>query len=169
MTIPRPAFKIWIETDNGYVFGPGVYALLLKIKEKGTLKDAASSLEMSYRYAWGLIKKAEEKLEMPLIEAHKGGRFGGGSTKITELGYQFIEDFKILREKLSELLLENGNQTGNEISVIITFIEKHSNYLELRLTSETNLVSEVQLLTNEFTNGLQIGDKLELRLKKDYS
>jgi molybdate transport repressor ModE-like protein len=167
MTIPRPAFKIWIETDNGYVFGPGVYALLLQIKEKGTLKDAASSLEMSYRYAWGLVKKAEEKLEMPLIETQKGGRYGGGSTKITELGYQFIEDFKILREKLYELLLEKENQTGNEISAKITFIENHSNYLELRLTSENNLVSSLKLLKNEFTNELQIGEKLELRLKKD--
>jgi molybdate transport repressor ModE-like protein len=167
MTIPRPAFKIWIETDNGYVFGPGVYALLLQIKEKGTLKDAASSLEMSYRYAWGLVKKAEEKLEMPLIETQKGGRYGGGSTKITELGYQFIEDFKILREKLYELLLEKENQTGNETSARITFIENHSNYLELRLTSENNLVSSLKLLKNEFTNELQIGEKLELRLKKD--
>ena len=60
MTKFRHAFKIWLETDDGYVFGPGVYALLLKVKEKGTLKEAASSLEMSYRYAWGLIKKAEK-------------------------------------------------------------------------------------------------------------
>ena len=94
MSEPRPASKIWLETDEGYVFGPGVYNLLKAIKEKGTLKEASQSLDMSYRYAWGLIKKAEEKLEAPLIEATKGGRRGGGSSKITELGEHYIMDFE---------------------------------------------------------------------------
>jgi len=94
MSEPRPASKIWLETSEGYVFGPGVYNLLKAIKEKGTLKEASQSLNMSYRYAWGLIKKAEEKLEAPLIEATKGGRQGGGSSKITQLGEHYIEDFE---------------------------------------------------------------------------
>ena len=62
MSKPRPAFKLWMETDEGYVFGPGVYHLLKAIKKTGTLKAASQELGMSYRYAWGLIKKAEAKL-----------------------------------------------------------------------------------------------------------
>ncbi len=99
----RPAYKLWLETDEGHVFGPGVYSLLRKIQEKGTLKEAAASLGMSYRYAWGLIKKAEEKLGEPLISATKGGRHGGGSTEITELGRRYVRDFERFRRMLDEV------------------------------------------------------------------
>ena len=94
----RPASKIWIETDEGYVFGPGVYNLLKAIREKGTLKEASQQLGMSYRYAWGLIKKAEEKLGAQLIEAKKGGRQGGGSSRITKLGEHYIKDFETIQK-----------------------------------------------------------------------
>lgn len=99
----RPAYKLWLETNEGHVFGPGVYSLLKKIDEKGTLKEAAASLGMSYRYAWGLIKKAEEKLGESLISATKGGRHGGGSTEITELGRQYIRDFEKFRRMLDDV------------------------------------------------------------------
>jgi molybdate transport system regulatory protein len=97
---PHPAFKVWMETDDGYVFGPGVYSLLKRIREVGTLKEAATELGMSYRYAWGLIKKAEEKLGEPLLTAHKGGRSGGGGAELTERGKQFLVEFQKLREKI---------------------------------------------------------------------
>lgn len=99
---PHPAFKVWLETDDGYVFGPGVYSLLKKVTETGTLKEAASDLGMSYRYAWGLVRKAEEKLGEPLIIAHKGGRSGGGGATLTERGKQFIEEFQQLREQMAQ-------------------------------------------------------------------
>jgi molybdate transport system regulatory protein len=98
MSEPRPASKIWLETDEGHVFGPGVYNLLKAIKELGTLKEASKSLGMSYRYAWGLIRDAEEKLGEPLIEASKGGKHGGGSSKITDLGEHFLLDFEKIQE-----------------------------------------------------------------------
>jgi molybdate transport system regulatory protein len=97
---PHPAFKVWMETDEGYVFGPGVYSLLKKITEVGTLKEAAAELGMSYRYAWGLIKKAEDKLGESLLTAHKGGRSGGGGAELTERGKQFLVEFQKLREQM---------------------------------------------------------------------
>ncbi len=100
---PRPAFKVWMETDDGYVFGPGVYSLLKKVEETGTIKESASSLGMSYRYAWGLVRKAEEKLKEPLIFAHKGGRSGGGGAELTNRGKQFIADFQLLREQIKRV------------------------------------------------------------------
>lgn len=72
MTTLSPAYKLWMETNGEYVFGPGVFGILVGINKTGTLKEAASGLSMSYRYAWGLIKKAEEALGEPLIHARKG-------------------------------------------------------------------------------------------------
>ena len=102
MNDPKPAFKLWLETEDGYVFGPGVYNLLIAIDRTGTLKEASQQLGMSYRYAWGLIKKAEEKLGESLIDASKGGRLGGGSATITETGARYIKDFERIQEQWNE-------------------------------------------------------------------
>ena len=100
---PRPAFKVWLETDEGFVFGPGVDRLLRKVEETGTLKEAAESLGMSYRFAWGLVRKAEEKIGQPLIIAHKGGRAGGGGAELTEVGHQFLDEFSKIEAIVSQL------------------------------------------------------------------
>jgi molybdate transport system regulatory protein len=91
-----------METEDGYVFGPGVYSLLKKVMEVGTLKEASTELEMSYRYAWGLIRKAEEKLGEPLLSAHKGGKSGGGGAELTERGKKFLLEFESLREQMRQ-------------------------------------------------------------------
>ena len=107
-TKPRPAFKVWLETDEGYVFGPGVYSILRKVDETGTLKEAAVSLGMSYRFAWGLIRKAEERIGQSLVTSHKGGRSGGGGIDLTEVGRQFLEEFSHIELILNELLVIGG-------------------------------------------------------------
>ena len=109
MNDPKPAFKLWLETEDGYVFGPGVYNLLIAIEKTGTLKEASQQLGMSYRYAWGLIKKAEEKLGEPLIDASKGGKLGGGSSTITETGARYIKDFERIQDQWKEFL---GSQSA---------------------------------------------------------
>jgi molybdate transport repressor ModE-like protein len=89
-----------METEDGYVFGPGVYSLLKKVMDFGTLKEASTELGMSYRYAWGLIRKAEEKLGEPLLSAHKGGKSGGGGAELTTRGKMFLKEFENLREQM---------------------------------------------------------------------
>jgi molybdate transport repressor ModE-like protein len=109
MSKPHPAFKFWLETEDGYVFGPGVYSLLQRIEEKGNLKDAAESLGMSYRFAWGHIRKAEERLGASLITAHKGGKDGGGGAEVTELGRRYVAEFEALRVRIQALSGENSH------------------------------------------------------------
>ncbi|MGD0803178.1 MAG: LysR family transcriptional regulator [Candidatus Bathyarchaeia archaeon] len=127
---PHPEFKVWIETDDGYVFGPGVYSLLKRVNEVGTLKEAAIQLGMSYRYAWGLIRKAEEKLGEPLLLAHKGGRSGGGGAELTERGKHFLIEFQRLRdqmtraseadpEKLISGVVKDINVSDGEVDVVL--------------------------------------------------
>ena len=101
----RPSFKLWLETDEGMVFGPGLYRLLRKVSEVGTLKASAEGLGMSYRFAWGLIHKAEDKIGQPLVTSHKGGRSGGGGVELTEVGRQFLEEFSHVELILNELLV----------------------------------------------------------------
>ena len=152
MSEPRPASKIWLETDEGYVFGPGVYNLLKAIKEKGTLKEASQSLDMSYRYAWGLIKKAETKLGAHLIEASKGGRQGGGSSTITELGEQFIKDF----EKIQQAWQDFRQQYYSNSMVSASVIDVEGE-LALQVDEPIYLVDE---------SGLVLGEKVQLKFMR---
>jgi molybdate transport repressor ModE-like protein len=123
---PHPAFKVWMETDDGYVFGPGVYSLLKRIGEVGTLKEAAAELGMSYRYAWGLIKKAEEKLGEPLLTAHKGGRSGGGGAELTGRGKQFLVEFQKLREQIIRVTQTIPQQLINGVVKEIKLYPDHA-------------------------------------------
>jgi molybdate transport repressor ModE-like protein len=138
MSKPRPAFKLWMETDEGYVFGPGVYRLLKTIKTTGTLKGASQELGMSYRYAWGLIKKAEAKLGESLIDASKGGRLGGGSSVITILGEGFIKDFERIQDQWLEF---RSNHVQSEEGKVIAVRELDDGY-EILIHAEDSFVKE---------------------------
>jgi len=46
---------------------------------------------MSYRFAWDMIKKVEQKLGDLLIIVHKGGSFGGGGAKLSEIGKKIVK------------------------------------------------------------------------------
>ncbi len=146
MSVTRPASKIWLETDEGYVFGPGVYSLLKAIKEKGTLKEASQTLDMSYRYAWGLVRKAENKLGAPLIEASKGGRKGGGSSHITELGEHFIADFENIQEAWREF-----RDHYSKSVIISATVASTENELVLKIDEELDLPYDT-----EYSKGDQV-------------
>jgi molybdate transport repressor ModE-like protein len=150
MNETRPASKIWLETDEGYVFGPGVYSLLVVIKEKGTLKEASQQLDMSYRYAWGLIKKAENKLGAPLIKATKGGRQGGGSSQITKLGESYIKDFEKIQKTWKAFKNQYDNSVETEARVLST--EKQ---IVLRIDNDIRLPKK---------NNIHIGDRVIVKV-----
>ncbi len=61
-------FKLWFERDGEYIFGPGACAILQAIHKEGTITEGAQVLGMSYRYAWGVIKKIEKKLGILIDE-----------------------------------------------------------------------------------------------------
>ena len=60
-------FKFFVVKDEEYVLGPGKIELLRLVGEHGSLRKAAQEMGMSYRWAWGRIKKAEEVIGVPLL------------------------------------------------------------------------------------------------------
>lgn len=90
----KPNYKLWLEQDGQYVFGLGAYNILKSIHETGTITEGAKALSMSYRYAWGVIKKIEIILGVKLLETYKGGNVGGGGARVTEHGLKLMEMFE---------------------------------------------------------------------------
>lgn len=105
----KPNYKLWFETDGEYIFGPGACAILTAVLEEGTLTKGAERLGMSYRYAWGVIRKIEKKLGTRLIETYKGGKVGGGGARVTEQGLKFIKAYSELREAFEDVLNKTGS------------------------------------------------------------
>jgi len=99
----EPHFKLWLETEDGYVFGQGSFELLHGIEEKGNLKAAAEELHMSYRYAWGVIKKIGDTLGQPIVIAHRGGKVGGGGAELTETGKKLLETYLKFKSDLTQI------------------------------------------------------------------
>jgi molybdate transport system regulatory protein len=73
---PVVRLRLWLETEDGMFFGTGRGMLLEAVDRFGSLKKAAEHLGMSYRAAWGKIKKTEKVLGVMLIE-QAGSRKSG--------------------------------------------------------------------------------------------
>ncbi len=79
------------EDRDGFALGMGRVELLKNIDELGSLRKSAEHLGISYRSAWGKIKRAEEYLGIQLVEKH-GSRRGG--SKLTEEGKKLVIAFE---------------------------------------------------------------------------
>jgi molybdate transport repressor ModE-like protein len=99
-----PDYKLWLERDGEYIFGPGAYAILKSVHEEGTITQGAKKLQMSYRYAWGVIKKIEKKLGITLVETFKGGTEGGGGARVTEDGLKLMKMYASINDAFNDVL-----------------------------------------------------------------
>ena len=87
---PVVRLRLWLETEDGMFFGAGRGMLLEAVDRFGSLKKAAEHLGMSYRAAWGKIRKTEKVLGVQLIE-QAGSRKGGHT--LTPGGRLLMEKF----------------------------------------------------------------------------
>ena len=92
--------KVWLSSDTAEgVFGDGKWRLLKAVEKHGSLSAAAESLGISYRKAWGDIRKMEECLGARLAVRMRGGD-RGGRTHLTDCGRQWIAGYERFRADL---------------------------------------------------------------------
>jgi len=106
----KARFKLWLSTkDVEGVFGDGKWRLLKSIDAKGSLQAASRKLSISYRKAWGDLKKAENALDVALVEKHRGGSMGG-RTGLTTEGKKWVEAYAKFRSDI-EKAVEKAYET----------------------------------------------------------
>jgi molybdate transport system regulatory protein len=92
----RVYLKLWLQRENKILLGFGRAQLLKKIGELGSLKKAAESLGMSYRAAWGRIKRTEEAMGFALLDAvgakREGFRLSPEGNEAVEAFFAWYED-----------------------------------------------------------------------------
>ena len=84
--------------------------LLAAIQEGGAIAQAARSVGLSYRHAWGQVKRAEQLFGYSLVDAGRGR----GST-LTPLGEKLIWADKRITARLSPLLSSLASELENEL------------------------------------------------------
>lgn len=95
-----PKFKLWLSSAEAEgVFGDGKWRLLAAIERQGSLKAASQTLGISYRKAWGDLRKAEDCLGITFIEKHRGGS-GGGESNLTAAGKKWLAAYSIFRAEI---------------------------------------------------------------------
>lgn len=95
---------LWIESDKGMIFGLGRAQLIDNIGKCGSLHSAAKQMGISYRAAWGRIKKTEDVLGYKIIQKTPGGY------QLTDLGNELNDKFKIWFNRVEEYALKEANE-----------------------------------------------------------
>lgn len=93
---------LWIESDKGMILGPGRSKLIENIEKYGSLQNAAKKMGISYRAAWGRIKKTEEVLGYKLLEKTPGGY------KLSDLGRDLHDKYIIWYKRIENFALKES-------------------------------------------------------------
>ena len=97
-------YGVWLTNlESGGRLDDKLVRLLSGIRENGSLRSAADSLGLSYRKAWGDIRKAERFIGFALVEKIRGGK-DGGLSRLTEDGTELVEAFSHLHKEFDDAI-----------------------------------------------------------------
>ncbi|WEU40796.1 MAG: molybdenum-dependent transcriptional regulator [Candidatus Odinarchaeum yellowstonii] len=164
-------FKLWLEKNDEPVIGKGGIKLLEEINKTGSLQSAIKKLGVSYRYAWGYLKKIEEAVGEPLIKSYKGGFKGGGRTELTAKGLEIIrlfnrfETFLVTALQNTTLWEAYGLKTEeiNSMRGIVEEVKVGGEVAELTV-NVTDGIEVVSIITAESIRALDLKDNDEVKV-----
>jgi len=107
--------KFWIENNGEVVLGGGKTALLLAVDRLGSIQRAADEFGMSYRHAWGAIKKIEQRAGFKMLDTRLGGKDGGA--QLTLKGKEFIGKVDSLLKDLQAIVEKRFKQKAPGILI----------------------------------------------------
>jgi molybdate transport system regulatory protein len=108
-------YKIWLSsiTGDGLLEG-STWELLRAIKREDSISKASKITGISYRKAWGDLKRAEELLGYTIVTKKRGG-LDGGCTTLTEKALKLLEAYTALQAKLDDTVEKAFEEFKNNI------------------------------------------------------
>jgi molybdate transport system regulatory protein len=97
----KPVFKFWIEYGGKPALGEGGAKILEAIDTQKSISKAAEELGMSYRYVWNYLDRVEKVIGEPVVERHRGGKSGGGSTSLNDTGKHLLAEYRRMKKRIS--------------------------------------------------------------------
>jgi molybdate transport system regulatory protein len=108
--------KFWIENKGEVVLGGGKAALLQAVDRLGSIQQAADEFGMSYRHAWGVIKRIEKRAGFKIIDTKLGGKEGGGA-QLTTRGKIFVDRVDSLLSDLHRMVEKRFKRNSKKYSL----------------------------------------------------
>jgi molybdate transport system regulatory protein len=107
-------YKLWLSSVTGEgIIEEDRYTLLKLLNERGSLKAASEELGISYRKAWGDLKKAEGLLGYDLIIRRRGGK-SGGESHLTEKAKKLLEAYDVLHTRMDDAVEQAYEEFKNK-------------------------------------------------------
>ncbi len=102
--------SVWLHKDGETIFCQGRALLLEGIKEHGSLRQAAKSLGMSYRAAWGKLKTTQDLLGIDLVvlTGSRPRRY-----ELTARGEEILAGFNAWRKRVQEYAAREAGELAD--------------------------------------------------------
>jgi molybdate transport system regulatory protein len=169
----KPVPHLTFQSDRQTVLDETDALLLRRISEKGSLTDAARMVGISYRNAWGRIKRLESNCGVRILDTKVGGATGG-SAMLTPQGLALFKEFRHMRKYLFNAMDDSesaGNvryklSARNIVGSTVVSVQRGDITSLIRMTSPApiNLTS---IISNEAVDdlGLREGDRVQAIIK----
>lgn len=89
------------------------FMLLKLIDERGSISSASHDSGIPYRSALAYIRRLEEILGTRIVKTRRGGRGGGGGSRLTETGKKIVREYIKLKKGLER------HSASNEIRGVV--------------------------------------------------
>ena len=169
----RPVPHLAFQSDRQTVLDETDALLLRRISERGSLTDAARMVGISYRNAWGRIKKLESNYGFRILDTKVGGA-RGGSARLTPRGMELFKEFRHMRKYLFNAM-EDSESAGNVryklsarniFPVKVVSIERGDITSSIKMASDSP-VDLTSIISNEAVDDLDLreGDSVQTIIK----
>ena len=88
----KARLRIRVDFEDGTILSPGKVRLLEMLEQSGSIKGAASAIEMDLDIAQLVVKQLERLFGGPLVAPQDGA--DGRRVRLTELGRQVLERYR---------------------------------------------------------------------------
>ncbi len=99
-----------LDRGEGGTLPPRLIELLLQIDECGTLRGACQRMDLSYRYAWGLLRDGSRAFGMPLVHSRRGR-----GAKLSALGERLVWADRRIAARLTPVFDSLASELESEI------------------------------------------------------
>jgi len=169
----KPVPHLSFQSDKGLVLDELDARLMRRIYETGSLAEAARVNGISYRNAWGRIRKLESVYGKRILDTKVGGASGGGA-ELTPEGLRLFREFRHIRKYLFNALGDTesaGNvryklSARNMLRAKVVGIERGDITSLIRMSSPAP-VNLTSIISNEAVDdlGLRVGDDVQAVVK----
>ena len=140
----------------------GLFRLLDAIKSQGSLKRAAEETRLSYRHAWGLLKKWEAEFGSPLATLQRGRNHGAS---LTSLGEKLIQAYQSLADKCQSEYQGIGEEISLSLQEEIKSDKGHTLKISASHGMAINFLNQLLQNNKDIKTSLDVHGSLEsLRL-----